>query len=66
VVYLPPRLVSLAQELMEKYPTGPLFRDQNGEPFTKASVCGPIKSLWLSGNKQEGKEAVRPEVTAYS
>jgi integrase len=45
VVYLPPRITALCQELAQKYPTGPLFRNQWGRPY---GWCGLSKRLaWL-------------------
>jgi integrase len=45
VVYLTPRVTALCMALAEKYPTGPLYRNQWGRPYGR---CGLSKRLsWL-------------------
>lgn len=38
VVYLSPTALTITKQLMKLHPTGPLFRNANGKPWTKDSV----------------------------
>jgi integrase len=38
VVYLTPAMVALTRALLERHPTGPLFRGPSGRPFTRNGV----------------------------
>jgi integrase len=65
-VYLPDRLVRLARVLMGKYPQGPFFRDENGNPWDTASICSRFTSTIDGLNRRETQAVVRDGVTAYS
>jgi len=68
-VYIPDELVPTTRELMEKYPDGPIFRTESGEPWKNNTLCARFKSIKKAANRAaEGKGAtlVRKEVTSYS
>lgn len=68
-VYVPAAIVPLVKELMAKYPTGPLFRTENGKPWKNSTLCARFKSIKRAANRaaeKKGGAAVRKEVTAYA
>jgi integrase len=68
-VYVPASLVPLAKELMAKYPTGPIFRTESGEPWTNATLCARFTSIKKAANRaaeRKGVSPVRKAVTAYA
>jgi integrase len=69
VVYIPDDLVPLAKELMKKYPEGPIFRTESGEPWKNNTLCARFGSIKVAANKAakaKGFPPVRKEVKAYS
>jgi integrase len=68
-IHIPDDLVPVAKELMGKYPDGPLFRTESGEPWQNNTLCARFRSIKRAANRAAGKKglaAVRKEVTAYS
>ncbi len=68
-VLIPDDLLPLVQELMRKYPTGPIFRTESGEPWKNNTLCARFKSIKKAANRdatKRGLPLVRDEVTAYS
>ena len=45
IIYLPPEAVELTRELMAKYPTGPLFINSRGKPWTRNAVRIRFRNL---------------------
>jgi integrase len=69
ILHIPDQLAPLAEELMEKYPDGPLFRSESGEPWKNSTLCARFKSIKKAANRAAGKKKltpVRDGVTAYS
>lgn len=69
IVYVPADLVPVARELMEKYPTGTIFRNERDETWTDVLIYSRMKSIKRAANRAAAKrkvEGVRKEVTAYS
>jgi integrase len=70
LVYIPSDLVPLAKELMAKYPDGPLFRTESGEPWSNATLCARFTSSQNAINNRAERQGlpppIRKEVTAYA
>jgi integrase/recombinase XerD len=45
VVFLPPCLATLTRMLVRKYPTGPLFRQESGRPWSKDTIARRLLRL---------------------
>ena len=45
IIYLTPRLVDLSRELAAKFPTGPIFRNSQGNPWTDNAVRCRMRRL---------------------
>jgi integrase len=68
-VYVPDDLVPLVNELMVRYPDGPLFRNERGKPWSNVTLCARFKSIKRAANRAaagRNEEPVRKTVTAYS
>lgn len=68
-IYIPGPLVPVVQELMAKYPTGPIFRTEWGKPWKNSTLCARFKSIKTAANRAAAKKnlpPIRKEVTAYS
>jgi integrase len=68
-VYIPDDLVPLAKELTGRYPEGPIFRTESGQPWTRATLCARFTSIKKAANRAAatvGSPPVRKGVTAYS
>jgi integrase len=68
-IYIPDDLVPVAKELMAKYPSGPIFRTESGEPWKNNTLCARFKSIKRAANKtaeKKGLPQIRKGVTAYS
>jgi integrase len=44
-IYCSPTMLALVKRLMEKHPTGPIFRNTWGRPWTKSSYCPYLRRL---------------------
>ncbi len=69
IIYIPDDMVPLAKELMTKYPEGPIFRTESGQPWKVNTLCARFKSIKKAANKvanSSGLTLVRKEVTAYA
>jgi len=45
IVYLTPIMIELTRRLMEEHPTGPIFRNRLGEPFTRNAIRCRFRQL---------------------
>jgi integrase len=45
LVYLTPAMLELTRKLMERYPTGPLFRNSRGKPWTRNAIRCRFRNL---------------------
>jgi hypothetical protein len=45
LVYLTPAMLELTRKLMELYPTGPLFRNSRGKPWTRNAIRCRFRNL---------------------
>jgi integrase len=60
IIYFSGDALTLIQELMRKYPTGPLFRKRNGKPYSEGAI------QFFFSYFRERKAVQMPELTAYS
>jgi integrase len=58
-VPLTPELADLSRRLCERHPTGPIFRNSLGEPWTRRAVAGRMRRL-------RARLGMGPELTAHS
>jgi integrase len=68
-ILVPDSLIPVAKELMKKYPEGPIFRTESGEPWKNNTLCARFSSIKRAANRaatQKGVTLVRKGVTAYS
>lgn len=68
-VYIPSSLVPLAKELMQRYPTGPIFRTGSGKPWKASTICARFRTIKRAASRtaaKKGLDPIRKEVTAYS
>jgi integrase len=66
VVYVPPSLVPVVEEQMRQYPTGPLFRNEKKEAWTKRKIASRFGRMRQAVNKRAEREVVRKGVSLYS
>lgn len=66
IVYIPKHLVPAVRVLMEKHPTGTLFRSANNVEFTVRKADERIDSSIEALNKRAGTTVVRWNVSCYS
>jgi integrase/recombinase XerC len=57
IIYLTPKAVEITKRLMERHPTGPLFRNRDGEPWTPDAV---------NCRFQRAKEKVGTKISLYA
>ncbi len=61
IVYLSPRAVEITRRLMLEHPTGPLFRNSDGKPWTTCSVnCAFIRIQVAIGKKRLREDGLVP------
>lgn len=61
VVYLSPTAVEITKRLMLQHPTGPMFRNSNGDPWTTFSVnCAFIRLQTTIGMKRLKEKGLMP------
>src|SRR5262245_10544961 len=65
ILHIPNDLVPLAKQLMTKYPQGPIFRTESGEPWKTSTLCARFKSIKRAANRSS-EAKVRTAITAYS
>jgi site-specific recombinase XerD len=59
----------LVRELMTRYPEGPIFRTESGQPWKLNTICARFASIITAANNaaaRSGGPTVREAVTAYS
>lgn len=57
IIYLTPTMVKLTRRLAEKYPSGPLFRNRHGKPWTSNAIRCRMRRLRKKLNLPEGTVA---------
>ena len=69
VVYLTDAALEVTKRLMERFPTGPLFRNSSGKPWTTDAVnCGFIRiqiRMGLRVMKQRGTKISKSQIEAF-
>jgi hypothetical protein len=66
VIRIPDHLLPLAKQLMAEYPSGPIFRRESGQPWTKVRIATRFGRTRAAINKAAKKEVIRKGVTLYS
>lgn len=64
IVYLSERVLQLVQELMKAHPTGPLFRNEDGEPWSAMAVNCCFLRLQSAMGKAKAKTVSEAAITA--
>jgi len=58
-IYLPSRMIEITDLLVKQHPVGSLFRDEHGNPLSKASLKKAIRNLCF-------RSSVTKRIPAYS